>query len=148
MTNKETVSNFPQPLLNSQEKFSVPASPASSVTSFDDSNQTTTITNFYEPPSTPGAQERLPSKPSSSGKKRMKRSTSSNGDDDLLSVINDMNKATKDYLMCEKEPTTDNENMLFCKSLAPILDRLPKRDAALAKMNIQKVLFDLEFKDS
>ena len=63
----------------------------------------------------------------------MKRSTSSNGDDDLLSVINDMNKATKDYLMCEKEPTTD---------------RLPKRDAALAKMNIQKVLFDLEFKDS
>ena len=79
MTNKETVSNFPQPLLNSQEKFSVPASPASSVTSFDDSNQTTTITNFYEPPSTPGAQERLSSKPSSSGKKRTKRSTSSKG---------------------------------------------------------------------
>jgi len=34
-----------------------------------------------------------------------------------------------------------------CFVKAPILDRLPKRDAALAKVKIQNVLFELEFKD-
>ena len=70
-------------------------------------------------------------------------------DNELINVIKDMNTATK-TLVSSAEPkndTEDNENMLFCKSLAPTLDRLTKRDAAMAKMEIQKVLFDIEFKE-
>jgi len=151
VTNKETVSNFSSTSATSnvcETSFSVPGSPASSVASIEENRSNPfTSQQQLEPPNTPVGQERFGPKPSSSGKKRGVKRPSSTGDDDIFSVIQDMNKTTKSFLTESRSTEVDNENMLFCKSLAPILDRLPKRDAALAKMKIQNVLFEVEFKE-
>lgn len=58
-----------------------------------------------------------------------------------------MNTTTERLIKEGSNEAQDNENMLFCKSLVPILDRLNPRESALAKMEIQKVLFNIEFRD-
>ena len=136
VTNKETVSNFNNPIENT---FSVPASPASSVGSSDESRYNGNLPH-YEPPVTPGSSTDKP--PPSRKRKR----PSTGGDDEFLSVIQEMSNTTKS-MISEESNKVDNENMLFCKSLAPVLDRLPKKDAALAKIKIQNVRYELEFKD-
>ena len=65
-----------------------------------------------------------------------------------MDVLKDMNTATKKLITdTEKNDNVeDSENMLFCKSLEPTLD-LAKGDAAYARMQIQKVLFEIEFRE-
>lgn len=146
ITNKETVSNF------SFSDISVASSPASS-------NSLNSPPPAVHPLNSPPAaylQEQSssasPSYTEPPAKKRVvgKRNKTDPIDDELINVIKDMNSATKTLVNSSTEKNNDledNENMLFCRSLAPTLDRLTKRDAALAKMEIQKVLFNIEFKE-
>ena len=67
---------------------------------------------------------------------------------ELIGVIKDMNNATKiltasDFQSQEK----DDESMLFWKSLALNLNRLNKKEAALAELKIQNILFEIEIKE-
>ena len=41
----------------------------------------------------------------------------------------------------------NDEDMLFCKSLVPQLKKMPARQNRLAKIKINKLLFDMEFND-
>lgn len=45
----------------------------------------------------------------------------------------------------ENNKEEDDQNLLFCKSLVPTLKRLDNRANAMAKIEIQKVLFNYEF---
>ena len=83
----------------------------------------------------------------------MRASKQNKGDEfdgELMNVLKDMNNTTKSLNSepeNEAKAIADSENMLFCKSLVPTLDRLNQRDAAYANMEIQKVLFNIEFRE-
>ena len=143
ITNKETVSNF------SFSKSS--PSPQSSLDSHEGPIRGTSVALnspplVHERARSPSPSMIPPIKRRSVGKKANKTSPI---DNKLINFFKDMNTATK-TLVSSAEPkndTEDNESMLFCESLAPTLDRLTKRDAAIARTEIQKVFFDIEFKE-
>ncbi|XP_028396781.1 uncharacterized protein LOC114532138 [Dendronephthya gigantea] len=54
-------------------------------------------------------------------------------------------KTLKD--MQEPTVTDQDEDLLFCKSLVPILKKMPARQNRLAKIKINQLLFDIEFND-
>lgn len=56
-----------------------------------------------------------------------------------LQLINHLKKQGQD------ESTGRSENESFCKSLIPILDRLDNRKNQLVRIQIQQVLFNIEF---
>ena len=56
-----------------------------------------------------------------------------------LQLINHLKKQGQD------EATGRSENESFCKSLIPILDRLDNRKNQLVRIQIQQVLFNIEF---
>ena len=56
-----------------------------------------------------------------------------------LQLINHLKKQGQD------ESTGRSENESFCKSLIPILDRLDNRKKQLVRIQIQQVLFNIEF---
>ena len=150
ITNKETVSNlsFSNCSPSPQSSLNSPEGPicGSSVALNSPPLALNSPPLVHERARSPSPSVIPPIKRRSVGKKANKTAPI---DNELINVIKDMNTATK-TLVSTAEPkndTEDNENMLFCKSLAPILDRLTKRDAAIAKMEIQKALFDIEFKE-
>lgn len=42
----------------------------------------------------------------------------------------------------------DNEDLLYCRSLVPILSGMPDKKRRFAKIKISQLLFDIEFNDS
>ena len=133
ITNKETVSNF-----NIAE--SVVPSPASVSVSSEAS----------DPPENNSFSLNSPEPPT---KKRNtnKRFNNGSADTELLGVIKDMNTATKSLISSavpeNKIEEKDNENALYCKSVAKVLDRFSTRNAAMGRMKIQNILFELEFNE-
>lgn len=127
VTNKETESNIVLP----------PSSPAAS--SID-------VTNASLPSSIDNMNIQV-TKPSLKRKRPLENKTLNNSlDFQFANVMRDVNDATKAIIKDNKENEED-EDFLFLKSLCPTLKRLSARDNRIAKMQIQKMLFDLEFKE-
>ena len=42
----------------------------------------------------------------------------------------------------------DDEDLLYCRSLVPILKGMPNKKKRLAKIKVSQLLFDIEFHDS
>ena len=59
--------------------------------------------------------------------------------------MKDVTDATKAIMATDNKENIDNEDILFLKSLAPILQQLPPRENRLAKIRMQQILFKLEF---
>ena len=56
-------------------------------------------------------------------------------------VIKGMNNQTTTMMQNANDKREENENMLFCKSLVPVLDTLSPRDNVLAKCKSKKSCF-------
>lgn len=64
---------------------------------------------------------------------------------DALLVKTLASESSKENLPPARE---DSGDMLFCKSLAPILEKLPRKKNRRARIKIQEVLYELEESDS
>ena len=85
------------------------------------------------------------SKPGGKERAREKRKAEERRDEiDALLVKTLATESSKENL----QPKEDSSDMLFCKSIAPILEKLPKRKNRKARLKIQEVLFELEESDS
>ena len=63
---------------------------------------------------------------------------------EIISTLKDIN-STANAIASEPKSQEDDDNMLFCKSIAPTLRGLPPRKSKLAKLKIQELLFNIEF---
>ena len=66
-----------------------------------------------------------------------------NIDSILLKTISEMDHAVS----CSKNNNDDDDTTLFCKSLINRLKSLPKNKNHKARMNIENMLFELEYED-
>ena len=65
---------------------------------------------------------------------------------DLL-LVNALSKSENSETAAQSSKDEESSNMLFCKSLVPILESLPPKKNRLARLEIQKLLISLEFDD-
>ena len=83
------------------------------------------------------------------GRKKTKEQVSTQMDIQLLKTlhsISESTRATSDDNSANSQPAVEeDEDLLFCRSIVPTLRKLPARKNKLAKMQIQQVLFNIEF---
>jgi len=87
----------------------------------------------------------LHSQPKKRSVRREATGMSERTDHEILSTIKDMNKQTNSLMTNMANNVEENENTHFCKSLVPIFDRLSPKENILAKIEVQKMLFNIEF---
>ncbi len=139
ITNKETVSDF----TISESAAASPSSAVSAAPSNDPDGGTLNTGNTPPP-----ACNNVSAEPPARRRDVWKKPSITPVDSELLDVIKEMNSATKTLIASDTTSNSeDSENMLFCKSLAGTLDKMNRRDSAFAKMQIQKIIFDIEFKE-
>ena len=136
MTGKSTESNVPPPSPASSISNSLPSPPFNDAA---DPDVSIVI---------PDAEKCQQPKAQTSGLKRNRASDAANIDIHFASLLENVKETTQALVNENKESYAAEENMLFLKSLAPILKRLPARENRIAKMRIQQLLFELEFGDA
>jgi len=125
VTGKETESNVTHGFTSEIQSSCQIQTPPSSIKSSDDS--------FSSQP------------PKKRSVRREATGMSERTDHEILSTIKDMNKQTNSLMTNMANNVEENENTHFCKSLVPIFDRLSPKENILAKIEVQKVLFNIEF---
>ena len=89
---------------------------------------------------------------SDAGTAKMKRKRSSGSKEkegsckDEQSSISSLDCAISDYL-CQQNSQKNDADTMFCQSLVPILSSLPPKKNRRAKIDIQQLLYDIEFSE-
>ena len=97
-----------------------------------------------EPPTKKQAKNDISASNSTNTSKNKKKGASvDNIDSILLKTISEMDHAVS----CSKNNNDDDDTTLFCKSLINRLKSLPKKKNHKARMNIENMLFELEYED-
>jgi hypothetical protein len=147
VSNKHTESNLTQAI--EVEDTQLTDNPASAVTtqSLACSNSTTATSTLTKGSSSsaPGKNkaesEIIPYTPAKRSKSRAEMAFAV--DTLLVKTLQDMQDPSS-----KSTSVVDNdEDMLFCQSLVPLLKKMPARQNRLAKIKINQLLFDLEFND-
>ena len=81
----------------------------------------------------------------STKKQRTQQKADERRDNIDLLLVNALSKCDNTETSVRVSNDEENSNLLFCKSLVPILESLPPKKNRLARLEIQKLLIDFEF---
>ena len=141
VSNKPTESNLTA-VTEVEDTPSVQDNPSSTVTQSVSITTTSTTTSAGSAPGKKSAEsELIPCLPAKRSKSRAEMAYAV--DALLVKTLQDMQEPPSKSTTGED----NGEDMLFCKSLVPQLKKMPARQNRLAKIKINKLLFDMEFND-
>ena len=127
ISNKETISNISTET-NLSDNYRTPLSPIASprilpLPTLDESSPLSSVD--------------VPRRRNDNGKNKAKQANAI--DEALMTTMDNIQKLREAPL-----PVEDDIDVLFCKSIAPILSNLPPQKNRLAKLKIQTLLYELE----
>ena len=128
ISNKETISNLSTET-NLSDNYGTPLSPIAS-------QRILPLSTLDE--SSPLSSVDVPRRGNDNGKNNAKKANAI--DEALMTTMDNIQNLRE-----APPPVEDDIDVLFCKSIAPILSNLPSQKNRLAKLKIQTLLYELEF---